>query len=455
VFPSLPSTPLIAIKAFSLVFGLCIAAAPFWFASVEALPQLILLVCLGISVTGLAVFMPSRALPTWGLVFVVVLPLMATLLVAFLQNTSLVPRHAFWLQANNVLGEPLPSKIIAEGGMVFQALAPVFLLTLSVLGGILIGAGGRDSAWIFTKRLGLVGVAYAVYGIVSFMVMPDQLLWIQKRFYRESLTSTFVNRNTAALFFGVMGVLWFALALARILRLIQQRIGRLLWRDRVIQIRIILMVTCLLAVLLTGSRAGTALMMTGMAIIFLIFRRAGLIMGRRAKLTKIVISVSFLTLLVLGAGGLSERLEREGVGDAARWATYQASFDMALDHPWLGVGIGSFAPALMPYRSENMGLRGEWDRAHNILLEIAATAGFPLAVLVASTVLLLLSRLMINASKVTSPRTLALYAIGLSAGMMGVFHSIVDFSLQIPGFAMTLGVLVGIGLYQYPLKSSG
>jgi O-antigen ligase len=447
------SFPVMMIKIFSLLYGLCVAAAPFWFASVEALPQLILLISLGVSIAGLAGFTPIRMLPSWRLVLLIVLPLLGTVFVMVLQNTYPFSPHSFWLEASNVLEEPLPAKVSAEGGMAFYALAPVFLLTLSVLGGVLIGANGRDHAWILVKRLGVIGAIYAVYGIISFLFMPDRLLWLEKRFYLENLTATFVNRNTAALFFGIMSVLWFALLLARLLRLVQQRVGRLLWRDTLVQMRSVLMVLCLSAVLLTGSRAGTALTGIGMIIIFALFRRAGLAMGRKAKLTKIVISLSFLGLLVLGIGGLSERLEREGIGDAARWAAYQASLGMAFDYPWLGVGIGSFTNALTPYRGENMGLRGEWDRAHNVFLEVAATGGFPLALFISLIWFALLMHLLQKALQKASPRTFALHALAFSAAMMATLHSIVDFSLQIPGFAVVLGALAGIGLGQYTFKT--
>ena len=71
-----------------------------------------------------------------------------------------------------------------------------------------------SSASIATRARQLIlviawsGVAYAIYGMAAYLIDPTHLLWLEKRAYRDVLTSTFVNRNTAAVYFGSCAVLW-------------------------------------------------------------------------------------------------------------------------------------------------------------------------------------------------------------------------------------------------------
>lgn len=50
----------------------------------------------------------------------------------------------------------------------------------------------------------IAGGWLALFSIVQFALFPDALGFIQKRFYLGSLTGLFVNRNTAATFFGLI-----------------------------------------------------------------------------------------------------------------------------------------------------------------------------------------------------------------------------------------------------------
>ncbi len=45
------------------------------------------------------------------------------------------------------------------------------------------------------------GAAYAAFGIASYINNPPKALWRDKQAYTTDLTATFVNRNTAAVFF--------------------------------------------------------------------------------------------------------------------------------------------------------------------------------------------------------------------------------------------------------------
>ena len=130
----------------------------------------------------------------------------------------------------------------------------------------------------------------------------------------------------------------------------------------------------------------------------------------------------------------------------AAWRPISPLVRMIDDHPWLGTGQGTFAYAFPAYRSPNVSLWGVWDLAHNTLLEIAADMGVPLAALVVAAWLAVFVVLVRGAF--VRRGGLAVPVAGLAVAILAVLHSLIDFSLQIPGFAIVALCLVGAGLAQ-------
>ena len=84
--------------------------------------------------------------------------------------------------------------------------------------------------------------------------------------------------------------------------------------------------------------------------------------------------------------------------------------------------------------------------AHNTLLEIAAEMGVPIATLVVVawiTVFVVLVR-----GALIRRRDLIVPVGGLAVATLAVLHSLIDFSLQIPGYAIVALSLIGAGLAQ-------
>ena len=91
-------------------------------------------------------------------------------------------------------------------------------------------------------------------------------------------------------------------------------------------------------------------------------------------------------------------------------------------------------------------MSGTWDRAHDTLLEIAADLGLPLAGLVVVGWIIVLA-VLIRGVRVRR-RDLAIPVAAFSVAILALLHSLIDFSLQIPGYAIVVFVLVGAGLSQ-------
>jgi len=92
----------------------------------------------------------------------------------------------------------------------FFAIGPPLAAVLALSIGFIVGSD-RDHA----RRLFLVivcsGTIYALVAIVSFLIDPGKLLWRDKIAYSTVLTTPFVNRNAAAMYYGTCAIVSFVL----------------------------------------------------------------------------------------------------------------------------------------------------------------------------------------------------------------------------------------------------
>ena len=105
-----------------------------------------------------------------------------------------------WSAAGAVVG-PLPGAISVHPADTRDALYTLVLPMLAFLGALALfddDGGATD----LLRALAAIGAAVAVIGVVQFELTPGRLLLYEKLYYRDSVTGVFVNRNTAATFFG-------------------------------------------------------------------------------------------------------------------------------------------------------------------------------------------------------------------------------------------------------------
>jgi O-antigen ligase len=119
---------------------------------------------------------------------------------------------------------------------------------------------------------------------------------------------------------------------------------------------------------------------------------------------------------------------------------------MIADHPWLGTGQGTFAYAFPSYRSSDAAIFGVWEMAHNTLLEIAAEMGVPIAALVVAAWLAIFATLI--GGVLVRRRGILVPAAALAVALLAALHSLIDFTLQIPGYSVVALCLVGAGMAQ-------
>jgi len=357
-----------------------------------------------------------------------------------------------WAKASEALGTELTPSVSVVRGEPFFALGRPLVNMLALVLGVIVGAdperarrGVRVMAW--------AGVGYATYGILVFFVAPTSILWREKTAYLGSLTATFINRNTAAAYFGSCAAVWLVLLMAAVRRrlprgrmALNKMLNRLLAdTPGEVLIRFVMFFVCLAAMLMTNSRGGTLASLVVMIIGFLMYFWRDV---SWRSLAVALIGCAVLGLLLLDAFGsrVGSRIDAEGLSDAGRLSAYRSILAMIADHPWFGTGLGTFASAFPAYRSADISMWGVWGIGHSTPLEFASEMGLPLTAVVVlawtTALVVLLRTLRWRRTKMAVP--LSAFMVALIA----LLHSSIDFSLQITGYSIVVFALLGLGLSQ-------
>lgn len=431
-----------------------VAGAPFPFGSTNDLSIAFWCLCLGIAV----IFAPTRDLRAahlWLLagIGVIVAAYAFVLHEQLSDHPWVAPFQPIWKQASDLLGVPIaPSASIVKNEAFFALGAPLANILAIVLG-ITVGAD-RERARRLLWVIAISGALYALYGVLSFLIEPTMILWRDKTAYLGSVTGTFINRNTAAAYFGSAAVIWMLLILEDVRRRLPER--HIEWRRLSLDVRTIppkeilpqlsCLLICLMAMFMTTSRAGVGLSLLAMIVSFTLFLRKDL-----PPRTGIWISLGSgvavaLGLLQLLGGRVSSRFDSNGLVDEGRIEAWKSTLRIIGDNPWFGTGMGTFQWAFPPYRSPNISIRGVWDAAHSTPLELASEVGIPMALLVAlgwAIMLLILAR-----GVFARRRDAIIPLAAVATATLSLLHSSLDFTLQVPGYSIPFFALFGAGLAQ-------
>ena len=351
-----------------------------------------------------------------------------------------------WRRANGVLGLDALPRISSRAEIPPEAIGHFLLSVTSFVSGFLVATSRRNGDMLIRfARYSIL--AYAIYGMAALVFTPNLLLWAPKLAYRGSLTATFVNHNTAATLLGAGAILWFCLAYLSFqsLRYSSLRLLLLVPSNERVAFTIILHsvagLLCFVALLLTGSRGG--LICTALGLLVAII----LMVTNRLRSRFWYVAGSGSVALALIAGWLSQigRIGSKGLLDDARWSVYEYCIEAIRQRPQLGAGASTFADLFPSLRSDGFGGWGVWDYAHSTILEIAVEMGIPIAamiVLAATASLIILVRAALRSGDHSRSSLAAIAGIAV----LSYLHSIVDFSLQIPGYLIPFAVLLGCGL---------
>jgi hypothetical protein len=334
--------------------------------------------------------------------------------------------------------------ISVEPADTLATLLQIALPVVTFLTGLIIAERCKDDQTIIRFLASVVGIL-ALYGLYQFLFLPDTLLGVAKKAYQDSLTATFVNRNTNATFFGVgllmQLTLLFDSFFVRTDRASHEPQNSTMLLSRLYYCALFLFT--FVALMLTQSRAGVFL--TGLALLVYVpfltsqwlktfpnsLKRLG---SRLFRVAGIVAAAGLgIGVFFLFASKAVLRANIQGLDDA-RFCIWPDVVRATSNNWLLGTGLGTFRTVFSGYRDSRCGIFNIFDRAHNTYLEGFLTLGiiFPVVVLlVLATLLFIFWRGYHNRK-----RNRHYAALGLAATILVWGHALVDFSIQIPGFSV-------------------
>jgi O-Antigen ligase len=301
--------------------------------------------------------------------------------------------------------------------------------------------------------ISIMGIAVALFGLANAYYNWRSVGLLEKTAYEGWLTSTFVNRNSAASFFAIGLSALTALTIQKY-RIIDKEFAR---KGRVSSTFLAAtsglfyylagLALLYIAVLLTGSRAG---ILSAILAPFIVF---ALSLEKSLKQRWILPTISFLILgaIALGASALMERANSASSSAQSRINLNADSLSAIAARPLLGHGAGAFQFTEPLFHSDAVDVNLIWNRAHNSFLEAAVDLGVPFTLLWIAgfgTLCIMLWRMM-RASNEFKPATAVFFALVFTEGL----HAWVDFSLQIQAIAIYAACITGLAVGEN-LKSS-
>ncbi len=312
-------------------------------------------------------------------------------------------------------------------------------------------AGFLIKAFLFSAGL------YALYGLFRFAFDWDKILWFDVG-SEGYLTSTFINRNSAATYFGLASVAGAAVLLRQIRREHFGQNGHS-FRYRLMTIlaalsarfgvAIMAFVLPLTALLMTASRGGILATLTGLTALLVLsaIRRSSAAGGGSARFAGLIgIAVLLVTVFQMSGAGFFDRLARTGVDAQERLNVYETTLQAIKDNALLGSGYGTFQDIYPLYRNEEPYSRLVWDKAHNDYLELILGLGVPAALVFLLSLSLVFAVVLRGYFR---RRRNAIYpGIAVAGTLVLAVHALVDFSAQIQAVAMAYVMLLGVGAAQ-------
>jgi O-antigen ligase len=365
----------------------------------------------------------------------------------------IAPFNPIWAKASETLGKPLVPSVSVVRGEPFFALGLPLANFLALVLGLIVGVDS-DRARRGVRVMAWAGVGYAIYGILALLFDPTEILWREKTAYIGSLTATFINRNTAAAYFGSCSAVWLVLLMTAIRRSLPR--GPIEWKKvphhllretrKEVVVRFVMLFVCLSAMFMTNSRGGVLVSLGVVMMTFMIYFGRDIARGLGFLIALIgCVAIGLLLLQLLG-GNIGGRLDLEGLSDEGRLSVYRSMLKIIADNPWFGTGLGTFASAFPPYRGSDLSMWGVWGIGHNTHLEFASEMGIPLTVVVGVAWIVALVFLAVGFSSRRRGKIVPLPALAVS--LIALLHSSIDFSLQIAGYSIVVFALLGLGLSQ-------
>lgn len=288
-------------------------------------------------------------------------------------------------------------------------------------------ADWRTFAWFIM----ILAFFVAGLGILQHLTFNGKLYWFREMRYGGIPFGPFANRNHFAGF----------AELVLPMSLVPLLLGRVR-RDRLVIVGILAVIP-LSALLFSASRGGVISLGAELAFLLLIvlLRRAG---GRHLYAGGLVLLVAFATVSWLGVNQILTRfssLQTLEVTQSKRASMRHGTWNLFLDHPVFGTGLGTLQQVYPPYETLYDGKIV--NHAHNDYLEALAETGVAGGLCCAWFLSILVIRALrfLQTEGNSFANTLRLCGWTACCGLL--VHSLVDFNLHIPS-NLLLFLLMGL-----------
>ena len=384
----------------------------------------------------------------------VIVLFLLSLIWAYLQTVRWVPQswyHPFWAMAEQALGHNLTASISVSAADTSTAI--IRLISYAVIFFLALQYGrNRKNAYVAIRVLALSGMAYAIFGLISFWGGSDKLFWLQDSAFKAAVHSSFINRNSYATFAGLgllCAIAWLnqAISRKRSNQVYSMPVGRELRVEQFFLKAWLPLIAILListALILTSSRGGFISSFIAVLALLLALNSRQKTGGLRARLIIVTVVIVAVLAFWMSSEVLLSRMEKIDVENNQRLIVYQLISQSIEQGNIKGNGYGSFADSFRMYRSNTV--YAHYDKAHNTYLENIFELGWPAALCLFASIGWL--GLICFQGVKKRHRDWVYPATGLAATILVATHASVDFSLQIPAVAVTYACIMGIATQQ-------
>lgn len=278
-----------------------------------------------------------------------------------------------------------------------------------------------------SRVISYVGFAVAIYGLMQINGI-DFVNWLNPY---NAIISTVGNPNFAGALFAVFAVLIFGFSISNFKN------------KRKLFPSIILFLLLVALIYLSNARQGLLGLLIGcLFIIGILVHASSRALGRFFFVAMIFGGV-FAILGMLQIGPLAQFLYKGSV--SVRGYYWRAGIEMFKDHPWFGVGIDNYGNYFKQYREVAYPLTYGFDltssNAHNVFIQMYATAGFFAGTAYLLLVLYVFYRGMHGLRKTDSDKRLQLATV---VAAWVTLQAISVVSIDSPGVTVWSWVLAGV-----------
>jgi O-antigen ligase len=260
-------------------------------------------------------------------------------------------------------------------------------------------------------------------------------------------SGTFVGANSYATYAGLSAMAALVLAFRPATHHDSREGAAQRWRRRIAVLSgmsglwFSLAIILFMGVLMSGSRAGAVSSALGLMAMIAVYSRGA---SRAALIALVPLVVLGVVVFTPSGDRLLEKATRLLDTGSDRGALYQMTLGAIALRPMLGWGMNSFAELYGVFQP--IGLVSHYNQAHSLYLELAFDLGIPAACALVLAVMWIAGRCLIGFE--TRGRDRELAGLGVFATVLVGFHSIFDFSLQIPAVTCTYVSMLGLAWAQ-------